>query len=79
MFRWVAPRDACVLGGSAMTTPALSTDEALLRDCLALDMLSRWTPRQIREWLADPTFPDEYREDMRRRLNQLREEYRNDE
>lgn len=51
----------------------------MLRDCLALDMLSRWTPRQIREWLADPTFPDEYREDMRRRLNQMREEYRNHE
>ncbi|UIP32552.1 hypothetical protein [Stutzerimonas kunmingensis] len=62
-----------------MTTTALSPDEALLRDCLALDMLSRRTPRQIREWLADPTFPDEYREDMRRRLNQLREEYRNHE
>ncbi|WP_278401800.1 hypothetical protein [Stutzerimonas kunmingensis] len=59
--------------------PAISTDEALLRDCLALDMLSRWKPQQIREWLADPTFPDEYREDMRRRLNQLREEYRNHE
>lgn len=59
--------------------PAISTDEALLRDCLALDMLSHWAPRQIREWLADPTFPDEYRDDMRRRLNQLREEYRNDE
>lgn len=54
----------------------LSPDEALLRDCLAAGLLVQLTPRQIRNWLSDPALLPDYRDDMRHRLNQMREEHR---
>ena len=56
--------------------PDLSPEEAVLRDCLAAGLLARLTPRQIRNWLADPDLLPAYRDDMRHRLNQMREEHR---
>lgn len=49
--------------------------ECYQRDSLARELLSSWTRQQIVEWLQNQNNPD-YREDMRSRLNQLREEYR---
>lgn len=49
--------------------------ECYQRDRLARELLSSWTRQQIVDWLQQQNNPD-YREDMRGRLNQLREEYR---
>lgn len=50
--------------------------ECYQRDTLARELLSSWTRQQIVEWLQQLNNPD-YREDMRSRLNQLKQENRN--
>jgi hypothetical protein len=50
--------------------------ESYQRDTLARELLSSWTRQQIVEWLQQLNNPD-YREDMRSRLNQLKQENRN--
>lgn len=54
----------------------LNPDEARRRDCLARHLLSSWTRQDIADWLAQPKRGDAFREDMRNRLNRLKQENR---
>lgn len=47
----------------------LSDEETYRRDCLARHLLRRWTRQEIVEWLNDPKKHQNFREDMRTRLN----------
>lgn len=49
--------------------------ECYQRDTLARELLSSWSRQQIVVWLQELNNPD-YREDMRARLNRLRQENR---
>lgn len=54
----------------------LTPEEATRRDCLARHLLSNWTRQAIVDWLAQPKRGDAFREDMRDRLNRLKQENR---
>ncbi len=58
-----------------MTEP--SPEEARRRDCLARHLLNRWTRQEIVEWLDRPKHRGAFREDMRERLNRIKQEIRN--
>lgn len=55
----------------------LSPSESHRRDCLARHLLCRWTRQDIVEWLASPKHGEAFREDMRSRLNRVKQENRN--
>lgn len=55
----------------------LSPEEARRRDCLARHQLSKWTRQEIVEWLDRPKHCGAFREDMRDRLNRIKQEIRN--
>lgn len=65
-----------LLTGDRMSLPA---DIAYRRDCLARHVLRHWRREEITEWLADPKHSEEYREDMRKRLNEQQKEIRRNE
>jgi len=46
-----------------------SATEIHRRDCLARHLLRTWTRQDITEWLNDPKKNNNFREDMRIRLN----------
>lgn len=54
----------------------LSPTESHRRECLARHLQRRWNPQEIREWLDDRKKTEAFREDMRARLNRLRQENR---
>ena len=49
--------------------PELSVCEIHRRDCLARHLLRTWTRQDITEWLNDSKKNNNFREDMRMRLN----------
>lgn len=55
----------------------LSPEEVRRRDCLARHLLSKWTRQEIVEWLDRPKQRGAFREDMRDRLNRIKQEIRN--
>lgn len=55
----------------------LSASESRRRDCLARYLLNRWTRQEIVEWLDRPKHRGAFREDMRDRLNRIKQEIRN--
>jgi len=55
---------------------SLHPDDENRRECLARHMFSKWTRQDIVDWLAKPKRSDAYREDMRSRLNRLKQETR---
>ncbi|MNN92742.1 hypothetical protein D3C81_2110680 [compost metagenome] len=52
----------------------LSPTEHHRRDCLARHLLSHWTRQDIVDWLARPKHGEAFREDMRSRLNRMKQE-----
>ena len=54
----------------------LSPTESHRRDCLARHFLNHWTRQDIQDWLKKPKRTEAYREDMRARLNRLKQENR---
>ena len=54
----------------------LNPDDENRRECLARHMLGNWTRQDIVDWLAKPKRTEAYREDMRARLNRLKQENR---
>ncbi|HCK4809035.1 hypothetical protein RMD16_25755 [Pseudomonas aeruginosa] len=54
----------------------LNPDDEHRRECLARHMLRNWTFDEIRDWLKKPKRTEAYREDMRARLNRLKQENR---
>jgi len=54
----------------------LTPDESHRRECLARHLLSSWTRQTIADWLAHPKRGDAFCEDMRDRLNRLKQENR---
>lgn len=50
----------------------LSEQETFRRDCLARHLLSRWSRQEIVDWLSEPKKNENFREDMRTRLNNQR-------
>ncbi|WP_296231495.1 hypothetical protein [uncultured Pseudomonas sp.] len=54
----------------------LNPDEARRRDCLARHLLGSWTRQDIVDWLAQTKRSEAFREDMRNRLNRLKQENR---
>lgn len=55
----------------------LSPDEAHRRDCLARFLLNTWTRQAITDWLETQRRRPAFREDMRGRLNRIKQEIRN--
>lgn len=54
----------------------LNPDDEHRRQCLARHMFFNWTHDEIRDWLKKPKRSEAYREDMRDRLNRLKQENR---
>ncbi|BBT15130.1 hypothetical protein A7D27_08820 [Pseudomonas sp. 1D4] len=54
----------------------LSPSEIHRRDCLARHFLNHWTRQDIVDWLDHPKRGKALRDDMRARLNRLKQEYR---
>lgn len=52
----------------------LNPSESHRRDCLARHLLSRWTRQEIVDWLDRPKHGEAFREDMRTRLNRMKQE-----
>ncbi|ENQ7791701.1 hypothetical protein CDO45_02260 [Pseudomonas aeruginosa] len=54
----------------------LNPDETNRRDCLARYLLASKTRQDILDWLNHPKKTEAFREDMRARLNRLKQENR---
>lgn len=54
----------------------LTTEETHRRDCLARYLLASKTRQDILDWLNQPKKTEPFREDMRARLNRLKQENR---
>lgn len=54
----------------------LNPDDEHRRDCLARHLLGTWPRQAIADWLADKKKTEAFREDMRARLNRLKQENR---
>lgn len=54
----------------------LTSDEAHRRECLARYLLANKTRQDILDWLNHPKKTEPFREDMRSRLNRLKQENR---
>ena len=62
--------------GEVPAMAELSPTENHRRDCLARHFLNHWTRQDIVEWLEHPKRGKAFRDDMRARLNRLKQEYR---
>lgn len=56
--------------------PELNPVENHRRDCMARQFLNNWSRQVIVEWLENPKRSKAFREDMRARLNRLKQENR---